>query len=164
MKYQKTKEETMGNVPMKWDETMNKRYDDFYKKLRNQIGDFLQRKNVEYADLLLLVPDFFHLLVKLMLDKRVPANKKLKLSAAVAYFITPFDFIPEAVFGPMGYMDDLALAAYVLNDFINQGDMDLLYEHWAGRGDVLASIQNILTVADYYLGKGLWQRIRQSFR
>ncbi len=148
---------------IKWDPTMENKYDDFYKKLRKKIDDYLASKNVEYADLLLLVPDFFHLLVKLMLDKRVPADKKLKLSAAIAYFITPFDIIPEAIFGPVGYMDDLALAAYVLNEFINQGDLDLIYEHWAGRGDVLASIQNVLTVADYYLGKGLWQRIRNNF-
>jgi uncharacterized membrane protein YkvA (DUF1232 family) len=148
---------------IKWDPNMENKYDDFYKKLRKKIDDYLASKNVEYADLLLLVPDFFHLLVKLMLDKRVPADKKLKLSAAIAYFITPFDIIPEAIFGPVGYMDDLALAAYVLNEFINQGDLDLIYEHWAGRGDVLASIQNVLTVADYYLGKGLWQRIRNNF-
>lgn len=153
----------MEEQPIRPESIDNKKYEDFYKKLRKQIDEYLARKNFEYADLLLLVPDFFHLLYKLMRDPRVPGDKKLKFAAVLAYFLTPFDLLPEAVLGPIGYMDDLALAAYALNDFINQGDMDIVYEHWAGRGDVLASIQNILTVADHYLGKGLWNRIKRNF-
>jgi len=154
----------MEEKPIRPESFSEEEYKDFYKKLRKQIDDFLARRNFEYADLLLLVPDFFHLLYKLMRDPRVPGEKKLKLAAVLAYFITPLDILPEAVLGPIGYMDDLALAAYVLNDFINQGDLDIIYEHWAGRSDVLASIQNILTVADHYLGKGLWNRIKKTFR
>lgn len=141
---------------------MDKEHDDFYKKMRGQIADFLEKKNFKYADILLLAPDFFHLMVKLSLDKRVPQDKKVKLVAAILYFISPLDFLPEMIFGPIGYMDDLALAAYVLNDFINSGDLDIIYEHWAGESDILASIQNVLTVADHYLGKGLWQRIKRT--
>ncbi|HID39901.1 MAG TPA: DUF1232 domain-containing protein [Calditrichaeota bacterium] len=141
---------------------MHKEHDDFYKKIRMQIADFLEKKKFKYADILLLAPDFFHLMVKLSLDKRVPQEKKVKLVAAILYFISPLDFLPEMIFGPIGYMDDLALAAYVLNDFINGGDLDILYEHWAGESDILASIQNVLTVADHYLGKGLWQRIKRT--
>ncbi len=141
---------------------MNKEHDDFYKKMRTQIAEFLDKKNFKYADILLLAPDFFHLMVKLSLDKRVAQDKKVKLAAAILYFISPLDFLPEMIFGPIGYMDDIALAAYVLNDFINGGDMEILYEHWAGESDVLASIQNVLTIADHYLGKGLWQRIKKT--
>ncbi|MEJ2052676.1 MAG: YkvA family protein [Calditrichaceae bacterium] len=141
---------------------MNQTQSDFYKKIRKQITEFLEKKNFEYGHLLLMAPDFFHLLVKLSLDKRVPNDKKLKLGIGIAYFILPFDILPEALLGPIGYMDDLAVAAYILNDFINHGDMDILYEHWAGDGDILASIQNILTAADKYFGQGLWERIKNK--
>jgi uncharacterized membrane protein YkvA (DUF1232 family) len=101
---------------------MEQKHDDFYKKIRKQITDYLEKKNFEYGHLLMLAPDFFHLLVKLSLDKRVPNDKKLKLGFGIAYFIFPFDFLPEAVLGPLGYMDDLAVAAYILNDlFMNTG-------------------------------------------
>ncbi len=141
---------------------MDQKHQDFYKKIRSQINTYLQNKHFKYGHLLLLAPDFFHLMVKLTLDPRVPKEKKVKLVAAIAYFISPLDFIPEAILGPIGYMDDLAIAAYVLNDFVNHGDLDILYEHWAGEGDVLAYIQNILTVADHYFGQGLWERIKQK--
>ncbi len=141
---------------------MNKKHSDFYIKIRKQITKFLERQNFEYGHLLLLAPDFFHLLVKLSLDKRVPKNKKIKLGIGIAYFILPIDILPEAFLGPIGYMDDLAVAAYILNDFINQENLDVVYENWAGDSDVLASIQNILTIADKYFGQGLWERIKRK--
>lgn len=143
---------------------MEKKYEDFYQKIRNQINNFLEKKNFAHADILMLAPDFFHLLVKMTLDNRVPKDKKIKLAAALVYFISPLDFLPEAILGPIGYMDDLAITAYVLNDFINSGYTEILYEHWAGKGDVLATIQNVLTVADHYLGQGLWERLKKKVK
>ncbi|MCD4693121.1 MAG: DUF1232 domain-containing protein [Calditrichales bacterium] len=141
---------------------MEEKYDDFYKKTRKQISAFLEKKKFKYAEILLLAPDFFHLLVKLSMDKRIPSDKKLKFVVGIAYFIMPFDFFPEAILGPIGYMDDIAVAAFILNDYINNNSPDIVYEHWAGEGDLLASIQNILTVADNFLGKGLWDRIKKK--
>lgn len=141
---------------------LNQKQTDYYKKIRHQITVFLEKQNFEYGHLLLLAPDFFHLLVKLSLDKRVPNSKKIKLGIGIAYFIMPIDILPEAFLGPIGYMDDLAIAAYILHDFVNQGNTDIVYEHWAGDSDVLASIQNILTVADKYFGQGLWERIKRK--
>ena len=143
-------------------EEMNKKQADFYKKIRQQITEFLEKQSFEYGHLLLLAPDFFHLLVKLSLDKRVANSKKIKLGIGIAYFLFPFDLLPEALLGPLGYMDDLAIAAYILNDFTNHENLDIVYEHWAGDSDVLASVQNILTVADKYFGQGLWERIKRK--
>ena len=141
---------------------MNQKERDFYQKLRKQINDFLEKNEFKYADILMLGPDFFHLLIKLSLDKRIPSAHKVKLFAAIAYFISPLDFFPEAILGPIGYMDDIAIAAWVLNDFLNKSDIDIVYEHWAGQGDVLATIQNVITVANEFLGEGLWKRIKRK--
>ena len=141
---------------------MNEQQLDFYQKLRTKIANYLQRKKFEYSDVLLLAPDFFHLLIKLSLDPRVDSMKKAKLGLAITYFLSPIDILPEAFLGPLGYMDDIALAAYILNDFVNNNESDLLYEHWAGQSDVLASIQNTLTLANRFLGEGLWKRIKNK--
>ena len=141
---------------------MNEKQNDFYQQMRIKIANFLQKKDFEYADILLLAPDFFHLLVKLSIDPRIETTKKVKLAFAIAYFFAPFDILPEAFLGPLGYMDDIALAAYILNDFINNNESDILYEHWAGTSDVLASIQNTLTLANRFLGEGLWKRIKNK--
>lgn len=142
--------------------TMEQQQLDFYQKLRTQIANYLEKNKFQYSDVLLLAPDFFHLLVKLSLDPRVDTSKKAKLALAIAYFISPIDILPEAFLGPLGYMDDIALSAYILNDFINNNESDILYEHWAGQSDILASIQNVLTTANRFLGEGLWKRLKRK--
>jgi uncharacterized membrane protein YkvA (DUF1232 family) len=143
---------------------MDKQQNDFYQKIRIQISNYLENHDFQYGDILLLAPDLFHLLVKLSLDKRIPTEKKIKFVGAIAYFISPIDLLPEAFLGPIGYMDDIAIAAYVLNDFINNNGTDIIYEHWAGDSDLLAAIQNVLTVANKYLGQGLWSKLKSTIK
>lgn len=140
--------------------------EDFYQKLRKKMKDRLKNKDgsvSKWSEYLLFAPDLFHLLCKLSVDKDVLVNDKAKLTGAIAYFISPIDLIPEALVGPLGYADDIALAAYVLNSIINNTDPEIVRKHWAGDGDVLEVIQSILKVADEMIGSGLWNKIKKKF-
>ncbi|MEJ2635910.1 MAG: YkvA family protein [Calditrichia bacterium] len=143
---------------------MNTEQKDFYQKLRMQVHSWLT-KNVDsknqWTDYVLLAPDIFHLLCKLTVDPEIPGSKKAKLGAAIAYFISPLDFIPELILGPIGYLDDVALAAYVLNDIINEVDPQVVARHWAGEKDILLLVKTILINSDQMLGSGLWKRVRK---
>ena len=140
--------------------------DDFYKKLRIKIRDWLKSdegKNNKFAEYLMFAPDLFHLLCKLSIDKDVPAVEKAKLVGAITYFVSPVDLIPEVLSGPLGYVDDIALAAYVLNSLVNNIDEEIVRRHWVGDADVLNLIQQILNVADTMLGSGIWEKLRKTF-
>ena len=113
-----------------------------------------------WAGYLLVAPDLFHLLCKLTLDKEVPAKEKAKLAIVIAYFVSPLDLIPEAVVGPVGYIDDIVLSAYVLNSIISKTNPEVVIKHWAGDQDVLEVIQEILKVADEMVGSGLWRKLK----
>jgi uncharacterized membrane protein YkvA (DUF1232 family) len=139
--------------------------DDFYQTLRSRIATWLKERGegFRHAQVLLLAPDLFHLMCRLALDKRIPVAQKAQLAGAIAYFASPIDLVPEAIVGPIGYVDDVALAAYALNKLINAGHGAVAQEHWAGEGDLLSLIQQVLAVADEMIGSGLWERIRSSF-
>jgi len=129
-------------------------------KIRNWLESDAGRHN-KWAEYLMFAPDLFHLLCKLSLDPEVSTREKAKLAAAIAYFVSPIDLIPEALTGPIGYVDDIALAAYVLNSIVNNTNKDIVIKHWAGDGDVLNVIQQILKVADEMVGSGLWRKIKR---
>src|SRR5438128_5046571 len=115
----------------------------FYDRVRSSIQDFINKKGGvigKTAEFLLLVPDVFILLWRLTTDRRVSGKNKVLLGSAVAYFILPFDLIPEAIVGPIGYLDDLVFAAYVLNKVLTSTDPAVLREHWSGKDDVLETI------------------------
>jgi uncharacterized membrane protein YkvA (DUF1232 family) len=146
------------------DEGMNKLERDFYKSLRRRIRSYLEKKGpaFKYADILLLAPDLFHLLCRLAIDPRVPPLQKAKLAATIAYFISPIGLIPEAITGPIGYVDDIALAAWVLSSMLNSEQREVVEEHWAGQESILKVVQGVLEVAESAIGAGLWQRIRAA--
>jgi uncharacterized membrane protein YkvA (DUF1232 family) len=142
---------------------MDEEQKDFYQKLRLKVERYLEKHNSKYTDYLLIAPDLFHLLVKLSLDKRVPIEKKAKFVAVIAYFISPLDLLPEMIMGPLGYLDDIALSAYVINNYINETDASVVRELWAGDQDILTMIKNILYAADKMVGSGLWKKLRGLF-
>lgn len=142
---------------------MNTREQDFYQKLRQQIKDWIDKKSKKqnrWTEFILLAPDLFHLLCKLMLDKEMPSQKKVKLAVAIAYFISPLDILPEAILGPVGYLDDVALTAYVLNDIINEVNPQIVTRNWAGDRDILNLVKTILANSDKMVGSGVWRKIR----
>lgn len=141
---------------------VSKHNDDLYQSMRNRIRNWLaaRGKGYSYAEYLLFGPDLFHLLSKLVLDERVAVGQKVKLAAAIAYFISPIDLIPESILGPAAYIDDIALAAYVLSAVINAGKGGIAREHWAGKDDLLIVIQRVLEIAESAIGTGVWARLR----
>jgi uncharacterized membrane protein YkvA (DUF1232 family) len=145
---------------------LEKKHLDFYKKIRQDVkhwvNDNLDNEN-KWVDYILAAPDLFHLLCKLTTDSKIPSNKKLKLVAGIAYFISPIDLLPEMFLGPAGYLDDIAVAAYILNDLINEVDPHIVRKHWAGEQDVLDLIKTILANADEMIGSKMWKRIRKRF-
>jgi uncharacterized membrane protein YkvA (DUF1232 family) len=141
--------------------TLEPKNRDFYQKLRRRIRAWIEGregKTHRWAQYILFAPDLFHLLCKLMTDDDVSPKDKAKVAAAIAYFISPFELVPEAVVGPIGYIDDIALAAYVLDGIINNAGATVLRRHWAGEDDVLDVIQLILRQTTSILGK-LWGKL-----
>lgn len=139
--------------------------EDFYQSLRLRMLQWAQTQGRfhRWLEYLMLAPDLFHLLWRLSLDPQVDARLKGRLLAAIVYFVSPLDLIPEAVFGPAAYADDVALAAYVLASILNEVGPELLRRHWAGSQDVLQVLRAVLKVAQSMVGTGLWSKLRQRF-
>lgn len=142
---------------------MQEEHLDFYQKLRSQIQGWAESnesQTYQWTQYILLAPDFFHLLVRLMADPDVPIAEKAKLAGVIAYFISPLDFLSELVLGPTGFIDDIVLTAFALNRLINQTDQYILEKHWAGDGDILHLVQVIVDTADKMIGSGVLKKLR----
>lgn len=145
---------------------MNQEQVDFYQNFRKKMQWWAKGesgKTNKYVEILMFGPDLFHLLCKLAVDAGVSMTDKAKLGAAIAYFISPVDFLPELIMGPVGYVDDIALAAFVLNGIVNNASPEIVKKHWAGEEDVLNVIKRILGAADQMVGSGLMKKIRNKF-
>lgn len=145
---------------------MNNQKMDFYQNLRASIREWLQGpegKSNKWADYLMIAPDFIHLICKLAVDPDVAVADKAKLGVVIVYFISPIDLIPELFVGPVGYLDDIALTAYALNGILAHTDPSIIQKHWAGQGEILQLIQQILAVADEMVGDSRWAQMKTWF-
>ncbi len=135
----------------------------YYFKLREKIKNNVAKisENKSLPEVLLFAPDIFYLLINLMKDPEIPKSKKIKLGAVVAYFVTPFDMLPEALIGLFGYIDDIALSAFILNDLVNGVNPELIKKHWPGEENILDVIQKILSDSDKFINKNIISKLKK---
>jgi uncharacterized membrane protein YkvA (DUF1232 family) len=139
----------------------------FYDRMRDNIRRYLESKGSAAGtagEYLLLAPDVFVLLWRLINDGRVSAKHKVMLGSGLAYYIFPLDIMPEGFLGPIGYLDDLVFAVYLLNKMLADTDAAILREHWSGRTDVLESIRNVLNAADKLVGTDILGKIKNTMK
>jgi uncharacterized membrane protein YkvA (DUF1232 family) len=129
--------------------------EEFYRTLREKVAGYTGA----YADYVLMLPDLFLLITRLMLDPRVDGRHKVYMGAAIAYVMSPVDFISERRFGVIGYLDDLVVVVAALNVLFNDVDRQIILEHWSGKADLLATVQKVLAQADQIVGKGRLEKI-----
>jgi uncharacterized membrane protein YkvA (DUF1232 family) len=140
---------------------------DFYQKLRARVSEWAAGKDLKTnkaASFVLAAPDLFHLCCKLLTDPRTPAKSKITLGAVIAYFISPIDLMPEAVFGPLGFVDDVAFAALAIDKLVDSVGEEVIQEHWAGEADGLQLVRSIVATMDEQLGKRVASKLRKLIK
>ena len=155
----------MKNLPSSPDYDVQ-RTERFYTRLRRRVTNWLSRHagvKGRIRDALLLLPDLFALVVRLIRDPRIDRGPKLQLIAVTTYVISPIDFVPDFLL-PFGLIDDTVALVFILARIVTMMDQAgeaVLREHWEGEGDVLERIQWITTNASRWLGAGTLGRLRQ---
>ncbi len=137
----------------------------FYDRLRKSIVTGIEKRGGrltgDAAKMLLLVPDIFILMVRLTLDKRVPRGARAMIGGALAYFILPFDLLPEAILGPIGYLDDLVLAVAVLSQVFGGELEPYARKHWSGPEDLRVVLRDVTEASQALLGVNLYNRLKK---
>ena len=82
-------------------------------------------------DLLLVLPRLARMIASLLVDRAVPAVAKVALGVVAVYLASPLDLIPDFI-PVVGYLDDLLLAAIVVDGLLNYLDRSLLRKYWPG--------------------------------
>jgi uncharacterized membrane protein YkvA (DUF1232 family) len=109
---------------------MENQFKDFYDVL----SDNLESYQGEYASFIDHGPKLFKLLTELLDEKDLTPNLRLRISAAIAYYVVPMDVIPEQIYGPYGYIDDIYITVYIIKQIGSEFGFNFLERHWEGEG------------------------------
>ncbi|MCK9442590.1 MAG: DUF1232 domain-containing protein, partial [Methanothrix sp.] len=85
----------------------------------------------EFSQLIAQAPALYKMMTRLLDDRALPRSMSPLVIAAIAYFILPEDIIPEEKYGPVGYVDDIYLCAFVANEVAKESaSPDILARNW----------------------------------
>lgn len=137
-------------------ENLQATFKDFYDTLIENLESY----NGEYESFIDHGPTLFRVLCD-VLNSDIDRSLKLPVCGAIAYYVNPIDVIPEATYGPYGYIDDIYLSSHVLRmvgerhgyDFIDEvsdvsGIEDILSECEEKSLEILSEAE-IRDILDY---------------
>lgn len=121
----------------------------FYDVLRDNINSY----RGEYERIVDYAPDLFRLLADVLRSDELGSGERLRISAAMGYLVAPYDVIPEEIYGPHGYIDDVYLCAVVVEEIASKHGYGFLEDYWAGDEDLEYVIEECLERASEILGE-----------
>ena len=89
--------------------------------------------------LLRALPDIARMIMRLTGDPLLPKAAKIALAAAVLYLVSPVDLIPDFI-PVLGALDDLLVAAILVDGILNYVDRGLVLKYWPGSAESLERI------------------------
>jgi len=106
------------------------------------------------------LPSYLRLLGGLMFDGRVSLIDRLMVVGAMAYIVSPLDFIPDVI--PFfGQVDDVFLLVAAVQRLVKRAGRAVVLRHWRGDPSELsdASLAAAVGAAAYFLPGGAKSRI-----
>lgn len=125
---------------------MMKRFD---KLLEQEVSGYKGKQ----SDLISKAPALYRLMTRLLDDPALPGCLSPLVIASIAYFILPEDVIPEEKYGPLGFVDDIFLCAFVADKVRKEaGTDDILIRNWDDKTPVVPLIERILESEEELIG------------
>ncbi|WP_396224015.1 YkvA family protein [Gemmatimonas sp.] len=108
------------------------------------------------------IPSYLRLLVGLVWDRRVSRLDRFFVVAALAYIVSPLDFIPD-VLPFLGQVDDVFLLMTALQRMVEHAGRGVLRDHWRGAPEELDDLDvvRVLQAAAFFLPVGIRRRLRR---
>jgi uncharacterized membrane protein YkvA (DUF1232 family) len=108
--------------------------------------------------LLRALPDLARLIAGLLGDPRLTRSAKIALAAAAVYLASPIDLVPDFI--PfLGYLDDVLLAAVLVDGILNYVDRGLVLKYWPGSAASLETLARAARMLAVWVPRRLKRRI-----
>ena len=108
--------------------------------------------------LLRALPAIIRTISGLAVDPVLPKAAKIVLAAAVLYLVSPVDVVPDFI-PVLGYLDDLFIAAIIVDGLLNFVDRGLVLKYWPASPELLERVARSARVLAAWVPKRLKLRI-----
>ncbi len=106
-----------------------------------------------------VLPNLVMFVGNLIIDPRVPVGEKIRIGVLAAYIVAPTELILTQLVGPVAFMDEVFVIAYLVYSVVNligQLDEEIVRDNWPGNADY---VQHIHGAARALAGLGSFQSV-----
>ncbi len=124
----------------------------------DDVRDFMK----SFLEFIEFLPGLVMLTINLTLDTRVPIGEKIKIGVLTVYLIAPTEVILMQLLGPIAFMDDMVIVAYLIFSIcslIGRLDDQILIDNWMGNPD---HVKTLAEAARAIAGMGGLERIQNQ--
>jgi len=101
-------------------------FQDFHSFLESEMAAF----KGSFKDYIYALPNLFKALCKLLGAQKLAPEDRQMILAALGYLVAPEDLLPEALYGPAGYIDDVFVCATVLDRLVKKYGSHFVEPYW----------------------------------
>lgn len=98
---------------------------DYYDTLIENLNTY----KGEYDSFINHGPSLYKLLCDI-LEQDISQDLRKDICGAIAYYVIPMDVIPEHIYGPQGYVDDVFLSVHVLKRVADEHSYEFIQKIW----------------------------------
>jgi uncharacterized membrane protein YkvA (DUF1232 family) len=109
-------------------------------------------------ELLRALPTIVRAVVGLATDPSLPRAAKIALGAAALYLVSPIDLLPDFI-PVLGYVDDLVLAAILVDGVLNFVDRSLVLRYWPASPESLEKVARVAHLLAAWVPRRVKERI-----
>ena len=117
-----------------------------------ELEEKVSRYEGDYQPQIAAAPHLLGLLNNLLSYEGLSPEHGDLIRSAIAYFVSPFDVISEAIYGYMGFMDDLYVASYTLRKVLDDLPIAVVEEYWGGDGDLRSFVDEVFETSAGLMG------------
>lgn len=104
------------------------------------------------------LPSLVRAIGRLAADPGIPRAAKIALGAALVYLASPVDLLPDFI-PLLGYLDDVLLAAIVVDGMLNFVDRSLVLRYWPGSAESLEKVARVAHALAAWVPRRVKERI-----
>ena len=108
-------------------------YGDYYALLKKEIDAY----RGQVPPYVYYLPALFKALCGTLDEKDLKPEERRQVLAALGYLVAPNDVVPEEIYGPAGYADDVLVCATVLERLVKTHGVEFVEPYWEKDTDPL---------------------------
>lgn len=113
-----------------------KKFNSYYDFLKKEITQF----HGPIKEYIFHLPSLFKLLTDILNNNKLSTDDRKLIFCALGYFVTPSDIIPEEIYGPAGYIDDIFLCSWVLKKLMKKYNTNFFLNYWDNENDPIDEV------------------------